>query len=349
MVAGSSAVRDNSIIRQARHRNDWTGKMWTRRELLRVGGLGALGLSLPQLLRAEQRSARSPASADSCIVIFLNGGVSHLDTWDLKPNGPAETRGEFKPISSSLSGFPVSEHLPRTARVMHRLTLIRSMHHSVNNSHAAAVYAALTGHDRGEQGGGAKPTDHPPPGAILAKIRPPQNSALPYVTLPYKTQEGAGGPLQPGFLAGLIGARYDPFWVLEDPSSPQFRIRNFSLPSGVSRQQFRDRQGLLSSFDQGMPRSLDTTLSEMDAFQQQAFDLLTANSTHRAFQLHREPDKVRDRYGRNVYGQSVLLARRLIEAGTRTVTVSWAPHANATWDTHGANFKKLKNPGFIGS
>ncbi|MFP6673951.1 MAG: DUF1501 domain-containing protein [Pirellulaceae bacterium] len=314
----------------------------TRRELLRVGGIGAIGLSLPQLLAAQSSAGRAegdPPKADACIVLFLNGGPSHLDMWDMKPSGPVEIRGEFNPISTSLTGVNVCEHLPRLSKQMHRVTLVRSMNHSVNNSHAAAVYAALTGHDRGEQGGGAKPTDHPSPGAVLSKLRPTRVGALPYVTLPYKTKEGAGGPLQPGFLAGFIGATYDPFWVVNDPNSPNFRVRNLSLPAGVAVERMLARGGLLSSLDRGLD---DRRLAAQDDFQRQAFDLLTSNNAQRAFQLENEPAKVRDRYGRNIYGQSVLLARRLIEAGTRVVTMSWAPDANATWDTHGQNFQKLK-------
>jgi uncharacterized protein (DUF1501 family) len=313
--------------------------MLTRRELLRVGGVGALGLTLPQLLQAEPAAGAS-SKADSCIVIYLNGGPSHLDMWDLKPDAPVEIRGEFRPIATSLPGVQLCEHLPRLSRHMHRATLVRSMNHSVNNSHAAAVYAALTGHDRGEQGGGAKPTDHPGPGAVLAKLRPPPAGTLPYVALPYKTQEGAGGPLQPGFLAGMLGASFDPFWILDDPNAPSFRVRNLSLPEQVSSGRLADRSRLLADLDRGQ-RS-ERALAVMNDFQRQAFDLLTTSQVQQAFDLEREPTKVRDAYGRNIYGQSVLLARRLLSAGTRVVTMTWAPDANATWDTHGGNFQKLK-------
>lgn len=311
----------------------------SRRELLRAGSIGALGLTLPQLLQAGQ-SQSGASRADACIVIYLNGGPSHLDMWDMKPDAPVEIRGEFRPISTSLSGLQICEHLPRLAQWMHRATLVRSMSHSVNNSHAAAVYAALTGHDRGEEGGGAKPTDHPGPGAVLARLQPPAPGALPYVALPYKTQEGAGGPLQPGFLAGMLGASYDPFWVLDDPNAPNFRVRNLSLPDEVSPGRMIDRSQLLSALDR--PQRGQKTLDVMNDFQRQAFDLLTTSAVQRAFDLEREPLRARERYGRNIYGQSVLLARRLIESGTRVVTMSWAPDANATWDTHGGNFEKLK-------
>jgi len=313
----------------------------SRRGLLCVGGIGALGLTLPQLLQAEQAGG-SASKADALVVIYLNGGPSHLDMWDMKPDAPVEIRGEFRPIGTSLPGVQLCEHLPRLAQHMHRATLVRSMNHSVNNAHAAAVYAALTGHDRGEQGGGAKPTDHPCPGAVLAKLRPPAAGTLPYVALPYKTQEGAGGPLQPGFLAGMLGASYDPFWVLDDPNAPSFRVRNLSLPDEVTSSRMADRSQLLSELDRG--QRAERALAVMNDFQRQAFDLLTAKSVQQSFNLENEPATVRERYGRNIYGQSVLLARRLLAAGTRVVTMSWAPDANATWDTHGGNFQKLKSP-----
>jgi hypothetical protein len=263
--------------------------------------------------------------------------------WDMKPESPSEIRGEFDPVASSLPGVSVSEHLPRLAQEMHRTTLIRSMNHSVNNSHAAAVYAALTGHDRGEQGGGAKPSDHPSPGSVLARLRPAANRTLPYISLPYKTQEGAGGPLQPGFLAGFMGPTYDPFWVLNNPDSADFHVQNLELPERVSSERMQLRSGLLTGLGQGLKITGEPALSAIDDFQSQAFELLTSSAAQQAFQLDSESPETRARYGRNIYGQSTLLARRLVEAGTRFVTLSWAPDANATWDTHGNNFQSLKN------
>src|SRR6516225_9614114 len=165
----------------------------SRRRMLQVGGIGALGLTLPRLLRA----ASGPAfrgSADACILIFLDGGPSHLDTWDMKPDAPAEIRGEFKPIATSLPGVRLSEHLPKLARVVHHAALVRSAHHSVNNSHGAAVYSGLTGHDRGEAGGRASPSDHPAIGSVVGLVRPPEAPVAPFVSMPYITKEGAGGP-----------------------------------------------------------------------------------------------------------------------------------------------------------
>jgi hypothetical protein len=299
-----------------------------------------LNLSLPELLRAEaQRSSQtSTAKADACILIFLNGGPSHLDMWDMKPETIAEYRSEFRPIATSLPGVEVCEHLPRLARQMHRSALVRSMHHSVNNAHAAAVYCALTGHDRGENGGGAKPTDYPAIGSVVARCRPPQQPVLPYISMPYITAEGAGGPPQPGFFGGWLGRTYDPLFMLRDPNAP-----SFAMPELSPTAQLDARRGLLDHLDDLRSRAAaDRQLQDMNTFQAKAFDLLTSPASQKAFQLDSEPIAVRDSYGRNIYGQSVLIARRLIEAGTRVACISWAPDANATWDTHGDNFNKLK-------
>ena len=319
----------------------------SRREMLRVGGVGAGALCLSELLRAEEaaRPGWLAPKADSCIIIHLNGGPSHLDMWDMKPQAPDEVRGEFKPISSSLPSVPVSEHLPRMAKQMHRCTLVRSMHHSVNNAHAAAVYVSLTGHDRGELGGGTKPTDNPSPGSVVSLLRPAPAHAVPHVALPYMTKEGAGGPPQPGFFGGWMGRSFDPLWVLKDPNAADFSVPEFTLQGDVSPERLTLRGNLLGKLNDRV-EAVDAVggLGAMSRYQRRALDVLTSQATQQAFRLDREPDALRDAYGRNIYGQSVLLARRLIEAGTRVATVSWAPDANATWDTHGSNFKKLKNP-----
>lgn len=335
---------------------------WGRREVLRIGALGAAaipGLTLAELLHADEQATlqathkaaqqaallKTPARADACIIIHLNGGPSHLDMWDMKPDAPAEVRGEFQPISSSLVGISVSEHLPRMAKWMNRCTLVRSMHHSVNNAHAAAVYVSLTGHDRGEIGGGTRPTDNPSPGAVLSHVRPAPPDAVPHVALPYMTKEGAGGPPQPGFFGGWMGRAFDPLWILKDPNAVDFSIPEFTLRLDDSPERLAQRGNLLSRLNSRIDVEDPTSgPRSMNRFQSRALDVLTSNHTQAAFRLDQEPTELRESYGRNIYGQSCLLARRLIEAGTRVVTVSWAPDANATWDTHGGNFKKLKNP-----
>lgn len=322
--------------------------MISRRRMLQIGGAGLLGLSLPNLLRAQamaQANGITPR-ADACVVIFLNGGPSHLDMWDMKPDAPEGIRGEFKPIASSLPGLQVSEHLPRMATQMHRATLVRSMHHTVNNAHALAVYTSLTGHDRGDgnvavgSGGG----DYPNIGATLAKLRPGNPLCVPYVSLPYITKEGAGGPPQPGFYGGLLGRTYDPLFVLKDPNAADFAVPELTLMADVTNDRLTGRRSLLADVDRQFASGTGrAAIDTMDGFQQRALSLLTSPTTQQAFKIGEEPDAVRESYGRNIYGQSVLLARRMIEAGTRVVTLSWAPDANATWDTHGSNFKTLRN------
>ena len=318
----------------------------SRRHLLQVGGLGLMGLSLPNFLSAREQAAPKSSlvpKADHCVILFLNGGPSHLDMWDMKPDAADGIRGEFQPIPTSLPGYFVSDQMPKLARHMHRATVVRSMHHGVNNAHAAAVYAAMTGHDRGEIGGGTKPTDYPSPGCVLSMVRPPDRAIVPQVHLPYITAEGAGGPPQPGFFAGILGRSRDPLFVLRDPNSPEFAIPELTLLADVSTERLALRRRLFEVVDSQLREQAGVNAADsMTGFQQRALQLLTSENTQRAFRLSEEPDAVRDAYGRNTYGQSTLLARRLIEAGTRLVTLSWAPDANATWDTHGGNFKKLK-------
>jgi hypothetical protein len=309
--------------------------------MLRVGSLGVLGVTLPQLLRADEERRTADAKADACLLIFLDGGPSHLDMWDMKPAAPSEIRGPFKPLATSVPGLQFSEHLPRLASHAHRCTLIRSAHHSVNNSHAAAVYCSLTGHDRGEQGGGAKPTDYPAIGSVTRLCRPPKGTAVPYVSLPYVTAEGRGGPPQPGFFGGWLGRVCDPLFVLRDPNAPDFAVPELLPQPEVDGPRMYSRRQVLAGVDGRAVGS--ESFRDMSGFQARAFDLLSSAAARQAFCLDREPHVVRDSYGRNIYGQSVLLARRLIEAGTRVVCISWAPDANATWDTHGDNFNRLKN------
>lgn len=317
----------------------------SRRNLLQAGAISYLGLNLPRFLQADAKLMAKglTSTADSCILIFLNGGPSHLDMWDMKPNAPAEVRGEFMPIASSLPGVQFSEHIPRMAKLMNECTLVRSAHHSINNAHAAAVYAALTGHDRGDVNVaiGAGLNDYPSIGSVLGMLRPPKTSVVPYVSMPYITAEGAGGPPQPGFFGGILGRARDPLFMLRDPNAPNFAMPEFSLTGDLNTQRLDERKRLIETLaSEGFKN--DRKSRDMTNFQARAFDLLTAPATQKAFQLEQEPLKVRDSYGRNIYGQSVLLARRLIEAGTRCTCIAWAPDANATWDTHGQNFVNLK-------
>jgi hypothetical protein len=320
----------------------------TRRQMLQVGGLGLMGLSLPRLLAAESAASATglQSRADACVMIFLNGGPSHLDMWDMKPDAPDGIRGEFKPIATSASGIQFSEHLPRLAAQAHRATVVRSMHHTVNNAHAAAVYTSLTGHDRGDNirsvGGG--PDEYPSMGSVLGSLRPPERAIVPHVCLPYITKEGAGGPPQSGFFGGMLGRAYDPLFVLKDPNATDFAVPELTLTADVSLERLSAREALFRTIEEQFQRGPGRSAYDgMDGFRRRALGLLTSERTQNALRISDEAEKTRDSYGRNIYGQSVLLARRMIEAGTRMVTLSWAPDANATWDTHGGNFNSLKN------
>jgi hypothetical protein len=319
----------------------------TRRTLLEAGTLSVAGLSLSSLLRAEAAEAprQTRGKAKSCIIVFLNGGPSHLDMWDMKPEGPAEIRGEFKPINTPVAGIQVSEHLPRLATLAPNYALIRSAYHRVSNAHALAVYLALTGDDRGDGtvAVGFSQADFPAVGSVAGRVLPSRGAMVPYVSLPYRTKEGAGGPPQPGFYGGWMGQQFDPLFVLKDPNSADFAIPELTLPGGFTPRRVELRHNLLKAVNHELDAAhRNGNFTALDAFQQRALDLISSPDTRRAFDIAQEPVKTRESYGRNIYGQSVLLARRLVEAGCRVVTMSWAPDANATWDTHGSNFNRLK-------
>jgi len=334
----------------------------TRRDWLQLGGLGILGLSLPRMLRAEDARLPSakkhlPGRAKSCILLWLGGGPSQPDTWDMKADAPVEIRGEFKPIATTVPGIQMCEHLPHVARQAHHVTIIRSAHHQVGHAHCAAAYFVLSGDNRGDTfvNFGASANDHPGIGAVLARLRPPERLIVPYVSAPYVMTEGIGGPPSPGVYGGWMGHAYDPFEVnkhrgeKEDPNSRDFGLPELTLRAEVDPRRLDGRRGLLGQINARTDALQRSGVAQvMDAYQQRAFALLTSEHTRQAFDLSREPAALRERYGRNCYGQSCLLARRLVEAGTRMVLVRWAPDCNATWDTHGtiANqppiFKVLK-------
>ena len=284
----------------------------SRRQMLQIGGLGLMGLSLPRLLAAETAASQPgglQARADSCVLIFLNGGPSHLDMWDMKPDAPDGIRGEFKPISTTVPGLQFGEHLPKLAQHAHRSTIVRSMHHSVNNAHALAVYTSLTGHDRGDGnvavGTGA--VDYPAMGSVLGMLRPPEQAIVPHVCLPYITKEGAGGPPQPGFFGAMLGRAYDPLFVLKDPNAKDFAVPELTLLADVSVERMAARQALFRAIDERFDRGPGRSAYDgMDGFRRRALGLLTSERTQTALRVGDESDAVRERYGRNIYGQSVL-------------------------------------------
>jgi hypothetical protein len=332
--------------------------MTARREILRWGSLGAVGLNLMNLLRANSSAAIAGRPAKSCILFFLEGGPAHQDLWDMKPAAPAEVRGEFQPIATSAPGIQVCEHLPMLARQMHHLTLVRSVHHAVVD-HNAGSYYALTG--RSPVKGGQliirdEVDNFPPFGAVLSQLRPVEQRIPAFVHVP-EIMSNNGYDL-PGQRAGFLGAAYDPL-VTGDASVPNFQVAGLGLPAEVPIERLDRRHGLLRRFDEQLARLADEApLDRLAAHYREAFQLLTSTEARRAFDLSSEPDSVRRRYGlpdrtdrsREArqfgglphLGQCLLLARRLVEAGVRLVTVGTGRRFDQSWDTHRQHFPLLK-------
>ena len=316
---------------------------WSRRAWLQLGGLGLLGLSLPQLLRAE--AARSPAVSRSCVLFLLHGGPSQLDTWDLKPSAPAEVRGAFRPVATTVPGLHLVEHLPRLARLAHRFTVVRSMTHT-SLFHNSATYLVTTGQPPPRELIAFAPSenDFPHLGAQVALLRPGPAHLPTAVSLPDPV--GDGPYPTPGQNAGFLGARYAPFRIEGDPSADDFVVDGLAAGPELCGQRLAGRRSLLQAVNEHLGRLADDRrVEQLDRHQQQAYTLLTRDATRRAFDLAREEPRVRQRYGRHKYGQSLLLARRLVEAGVRLVTVYWGGRVNNPlphWDTHVDNNRRLK-------
>jgi hypothetical protein len=316
------------------------GKTLTRRHWLQLGGVSLLGLSLPHLLRAE--GTRPAPIARSCVLFVLHGGPSQLDLWDMKPAAPAEVRGEFHPIATSAPGMQICEHLPLLAEQAHRFSIVRSMTHTAIN-HNAATYLATTGNLPPREQIAFTPTenDFPHLGAQVTFGRPNSGGVPTAISLPDPVSDG---PYTcPGQNGGFLGASYAPFSILGDPSDDAFRVEGLDH---VAADELGRRQGLLRAVDAGLGRLADDRrVEELGHYQQRAFALLTSETTRRAFGIECESLRVRDRYGRHKYGQSLLLARRLVEAGVRLVTVYWGGQVNNPlphWDTHFNNNRRLR-------
>lgn len=333
----------------------------TRREVLRVGSLGLFGLNLAQFFAWQKAAQANPklagargfGNARSVILIFLQGGPSHIDIWDPKPDAPSNIRGEFKPIKTKIPGTWISETMPMMAQALDKATLIRSMSYTPNGlfNHTAAIYQMLTGYppDKVSPSGQLEPpspADFPTAGSHVAKLKPPVEPVLPFVELPRPLQES--GIIGKGGAAGFLGKAYDPYRLYQDPSKP-IKLEDLALRKEVPPERLKDRFLLLKGINGSMP-DLEKALNDyaVDEYYAKAFDLVLSGKARDAFDLTKEPDKVRDRYGMTTFGQSLLLARRLIEAGTRFVQVNWPAVANGnpeidSWDTHAANFGPLKN------
>lgn len=312
----------------------------SRRNLLRVGGLGMLGLNMPAILRASEQTSALPVRAKQVIFLFQWGGPSHVDTFDMKPDAPSEIRGPIRPISSVVPGLPVCEHLPEMAKRMDRVTLIRSMTHNMKN-HNSAGYYALTGH--------APPSDDqrlrdsldlwPGYGSIVDKLAPNQSVLPTSVSYPYTIADGS---ITPGQHASFLGKRHDPFLFKTDPNAADFRLPELTLPKGLELDRMQRRRSLQQLVDQ-QARLLDRSIEAkgFDDYYEKAIAMLTSDQVRAAFDIQSEPQSLRDRYGRTTYGQGCLLARRLVEAGVKFVTVYFSSsiggrHVNdGGWDTHG--------------
>jgi hypothetical protein len=324
----------------------------TRREWLRVGGLGAFGLSLPTLLESRSQAAgASRGKAKACIVLFHLGGPPQHDTWDPKDDAPVEIRGELKSIATNVLGIRVGELMPRTAHHLDRICVLRAMS-TGDNAHSSSGYWMLTGvpHQpmNSENAKPGAPNDWPCLAAIIHRLRRGKSGLPPTITLPEHIWN-TGMISWPGQDGGFLGRTADPWLIHCDPSAADFHIPGLSLPAHVPATRLNARLSLLEQVNRGLDAAeRGEAIARFDHRSQQAFDLLRAGKARRAFDLEREPPSLRDRYGRNRWGQSVLLARLLIEAGVSLVQVNWTRMPGDTddspaWDTHNGNAKRLKN------
>jgi hypothetical protein len=323
----------------------------SRRAALQIGALGFTGLLWSDLLAKHSAAGQvGPGSSElaatfgkakSCILIFNYGGPSHLDTWDLKPDVPAEIRGEFQPMPTNVSGIFISEHLPQLARRADRYAIIRSACHD-DNDHAVGTYLALTGHPHPQSRPlGIEPAasalDMPSLGSVVSKLRPSQRPIFPYVTLGILQHLGNKDSM--GQNGACLGKTYDPFCV---PSGAQGTQDVRAVLTAESGERLGGRRNLLEQMNvSGPPLRIAGGPLSWDSYTRRAHELLSSSLSKDAFDLEREPQKVRDQYGPIPFAQNCLLARRLVEAGVPLVTVYSV--GNRDWDTHGDNFKTLKN------
>jgi hypothetical protein len=304
----------------------------SRRDVLRIGSLGFLGLGLDDWFRIRATAAGSSGGSSkvrNCILIWLAGGPSHIDTFDPKPDAAVDVRGEFKPIDTSVPGLKISEVFPNLAKVMNQVTLIRSMT-SPEADHDRAAHHMLTSY---------RPSPalvYPGYGSVVAKSREATRGMLPpYVAVPDAPIFASSGYLTPA---------YDPFAVSGDPNTPGFRVQNLTPPDKVTLERLMRRRDMVKKLDEFAHDVSSTPLTaSRDQFAERAYSLLTSSAALRAFKMSEEPDTVRDKFGRTTFGQSCLLARRLIEAGVSFVTINDRGMGPLGWDTHAQNFPTIKN------
>ncbi len=291
--------------------------LFGRRDLLRIGSLGALGITLPELLRA------GPKKDISCILVWQSGGCGHQDTFDMKPEAAVEYRGEFKPIPTNVAGIQICEHLPVTARQADKFTILRSMR-SRENNHERAINYLLTGYLP------LATLEFPSMGSVVSKELGSSQGMPPYVAVPNTF---------PSYGAGFLGGEHNPF-ISGDANVNGYQVRDLALPADVDWRRVGNRRWLLEKMDAKF-RAIEATpeFAALDQFHQRAYDLLSSPAAKKAFDIESEPAALRERYGRTPVGQGCLLARRLVEGGVRFVTVAkgWL-----NYDTHGDNFNTMK-------
>ncbi len=307
-----------------------------RRDFVRMGTASVFGMSLtlPDLLAAQARASEQgqPTRDVSLIFLFLHGGLSTIDTFDLKPDAPAEFRGEFRPIDTNIPGVRICEHLPRMARQMDKVALIRSFRHH-NSDHGAADHYILTGYfpQAGFNPSLSPNNQRPAHGSIIARKLGPRAGVPPYVCLPR---------MHPSSGSAYLGPTYAPFVIDADPNAPDFAVPDIVPPPSLAANRLENRQALLRQLDryrQTTEVQANHHAQAVGEYQREAFNLMSSAAARRAFDIAAEPNNLRDEYGRNSLGQSCLMARRLVEAGVRCVTID---HSN--WDTHDNNFSTLR-------
>ena len=327
------------------HSDFFSRPRMTRRRLLEIGASTPFGLTLPQLLFADGSSAGSADShfgrAKSCVVIFLWGGPGQQDLWDPKPGAPSAVRSEFAPIPTSVSGIHVTDQLPHLSRQAERFTIVRSVTHR-DFEHGSAAYTALTGHPHPLPGTNttARPDDFPTYGAVVTRLKPTDQPVPDFVVLGPVMHQGARPPLA-GQNAGFLGPGYDAFRIADDPSSSAFRVDGVAPLQGLSDDRYTARQRLVRSFDDRQS-SRGTHAEGLSELYRRAFGLLGSEKTRRAFLLDDEQASIRDAYGRTKFGQTLLLARRLVEARVPLITLNWSKLNADQWDTHKNNYGRLR-------
>ena len=339
----------------------------TRRDILRVGGSAMLGMTLGGMLKLQSaQGASTPAAgggpgwarAKSVIMIYLQGGPSHLDLWDPKENVPDNVKSVFKKIPSKVPGMETTELLPKIAGITDKFTFLRSMSYTPVGlfNHTAAIYQIHTGYtaDKVSPSGQLEPPspkDFPTFGSNIVRLKPPEVPMLPFVMMPRPLQES--NVVNKAGTAGFLGRAFDPYYLfppgddMDMAKMDRIKVDDLTLRPEVSEARLDRRARLRDLINDGMPE-IDKAVSkyDLDKYYDSALSLIMSGRAREAFSLNKEPDKMRDAYGRNTFGQSCLLARRLVEAGTRVVEVIWPKVANSdnhSWDVHTGLSARMKN------